>query len=119
MREYNLGEAVESTLRKLKEEGLLSTQKFYSFKSISFRPLLKHFENVGKLFVNNEMLKEYLEKQHDIYEGDRKQAWRWQIIRRSTELVMYFEATGRVDLPPYLDYLAYDKTASFFVIPSA
>jgi site-specific recombinase XerD len=117
MREYDLGVMVESTLHKLKEEGVLSTQKFYSFKSMGFRPLLKHFEDAGNLLVSDEMLKEYLEKQHDTYKGDRKQAWRWQIIRRSTEFVMYFVATGRVDLPPLPKWNKRD--CLFYVEPTA
>ena len=117
MGEYDLGVMVESTLRKLKEEEVLSTQKLYSFRSMGFRPLLKHFENAGNLLVNNEMLKEYLENQHDIYKGDRKRAWRWQIIRRSTELIMYFVATGRVDLPPLPKWNKRD--CLFYVEPTA
>ena len=100
MKEYDISVMTELILRKLKSEGVLSTQKYYSLKSMGFRPLLKHFESVGNLFVNNDMLKKYLEKQYDIYKGNRKQAWRWQIIRRGAELIMYFVATGRVDLPP-------------------
>ena len=117
MGEYDLGVMVESTLRKLKEEEVLSTQKLYSFRSMGFRPLLKHFENAGNLLVNNEMLKEYLENQHDIYKGDRKRAWRWQIIRRSTELIMYFVTTGRVDLPPLPKWNKRD--CLFYVEPTA
>ena len=100
MREYDLGIMVELALRKLKIEGVMSSQKLYSIKSMGFRPLLRHFENAGKLLVNDDMLKDYLETQHDIYKGDKKQKSRWQAIRRSAELTMYFVATGRVDLPP-------------------
>ena len=100
MNEYDLSVIIESALHKLEEEEVLGKQTFHSFKSIGFRSLLKHFESGGNLSVDNEMLKEYLETQHDLLMGERKQAWRWQIIRRSTELVMYFVKTGRVDLPP-------------------
>jgi site-specific recombinase XerD len=100
VRKYELSAMVELALRKLKSEGVFSTQKLYSYKSIGFRPLLRHFESTGKLIVNDDMLKSYLEDRHGIYKDDKKQAWRWHIIRRSTELLMYFVATGRVDLPP-------------------
>lgn len=86
MREYDLGAMIESALRKLKDEGAISTQKLYSFKSMGFRPLLKHFESAGDTFVDDDMLKSYLEEQYEKYRGDKKQSWRWQIIRRSTEL---------------------------------
>jgi len=117
MREYDLGVMTELALRKLKSEGTLSLQKLYSLKSMGFRPLLKHFESIGNLFVNNDMLKDYLEKQYDIYKGERKQAWRWQIIRRSAELIMYFVATGRVDLPPLPRWNKRD--CLFYVDPTA
>jgi site-specific recombinase XerD len=117
MEEYDLGVMVESTLRKLEEEGVLSKNKLCSFKGAGFRPLLKHFENVGSLLVNNEMLKEYLENQHEIYKGDKKRAWRWQIIRRSAELTMFFAATGRVDLPPLPKWNKRD--CLFYVEPTA
>jgi len=100
MIKYDVGAMSESVLRGLKSEGNLSKQKLYSLKSIGFRPLLKHFEDVGSFTVDDEMVKGYIEKQHDIYAGDRRQAWRWQLIRRSAELIMYFVATGRTDLPP-------------------
>ena len=99
MIKYDVSVMVELALRKLKEESVLSTQKLYSIKSIGFRPLLRHFESVDNLFVDESMLKEFLEKQYGIYK-DKKQAWRWKSIRWSTELLMYFAATGRVDLPP-------------------
>jgi site-specific recombinase XerD len=117
MREYDLGVMTELALRKLKSEGILSTQKLYSLKSMGLRPLLKHFECIGNLFVNNDMLKDYLDKQYDTYKGDRKQAWRWQIIRRSAELIMYFVATGRVDLPPLPRWNKRD--CLFYVEPTA
>jgi len=100
MNRFDVGAMTELVLCKLKSEGVWSTQKLYSLKSIGFRPLLKHFENKGSHSVDDEMVKDYLEKQHDIYKGDRRQAWRWKLIRRSAELLMYFAATGQVDMPP-------------------
>jgi len=108
---------VELALRKLKSEGILSTQKLYSIKSMGFRPLLKHFENDGKPIVNDEMLKDYLEKQYGIYKGDKKQKSRWQEIRRSAELIMHFVATGRVDLPRLPKWNKRD--CLFYVEPTA
>ena len=39
---------------------------------------MRHFEDVGSFSVDEDMVKGYLEKQHDIYKGDRKHAWRWK-----------------------------------------
>jgi len=99
MRRYDVSVMAELALRKIKDEGVLSTQKLYSFKSIGIRPLLKHFEDIGDFFVDKDKLNSYLEKQYETYKGNRKQAWRWQLIRRGAELIMYFVSTGRVDLP--------------------
>jgi len=117
MSEYDVGTMAESVMCKLKSEGVWSKHKIHSLKSIGIRPLLKHFEDVGSFSVNDEMVKEYLEKQHDIYECDRRQAWRWQLIRRSAELIMYFVATGRVDLPPLPKWNKRD--CLFYVEPTA
>jgi len=78
---------------------------------------LKHFEDVGSYFVDDDILKDYLEKQYDIYKDDRKQTWRWQLIRRSAELIMYFVATGQVDLPPLPKWNKRD--CLFYVEPTA
>ena len=95
MRKYDVEKVAELVMSKLTSEGIWSTQKRYSLKSIGLRPLLKHFENVGSYSVDNDMVKSYLEEQYDIYKGDRKQAWRWKLMRRGSELIMYFAATGK------------------------
>ena len=100
MKTFDVNVMAELALRRLKSEGGFSSNKFSSIKTIGFRPILKHFESIGNVIVDNDMLRGFLEKQYDNYKGNRKQAWRWQLIRRSTELIMYFAATGRVDLPP-------------------
>ena len=117
MREYDLCIMVELALRKLKSEEVMSTHKFYSLKSMGFRPLLKYFDNGGAPIVSDDMLKDYLEKQYDIYKGDKKQKSRWQAIRRSAELIMHFASTGRVDLPPLPKWNKRD--CQFYVEPTA
>ena len=117
MKKYDVGTIAESVLCRLKSEGVWTKQKLYSLKSIGLRPLLKHFEDGGSYSVDDEMVKDYLEKQHYIYEGDRRQAWRWQLIRRSAELIMYFVATDRVDLPPLPKWNKRD--CLFYVEPTA
>ena len=117
MTKYDLGAMSDLVMCRLKSEGVWSKQKLYSLKSMGIRPLLKHFENVGSFSVDDEMVKDYLEKQHDIYEGNRRQAWRWQLIRRSAELIIYFNATGRVDLPPLPKWNKRD--CLFYVEPTA
>ncbi len=117
MKKYDVGRTTELVMSKLKSEGDWHTQKLYSLKSTGFRPLLRHFESVGSFVVDDGMVKTYLEAQHEIYEGDRKKAWRWTWIRRGAELVMYFAATGRVDLPPLPKWNKRD--CLFYVEPTA
>jgi len=97
---FDVSVIAELVLRKLNNEGILSARNISSIKTIGFRTLLKHFESVGNFIVDNDMLRDFLEKQYDSYKDNKKLAWRWKLIRRSTELIMYFAATGRVDLPP-------------------
>jgi len=99
MRKFDLGIIAELAYRKLKSEGVMSSNKLSSYKTIGFRTSLKYFENIGDLSVDKEILRKFLENQYEIYKGDKKLKWRWQLIKRSTELLIYFAATGRVDLP--------------------
>jgi site-specific recombinase XerD len=117
MKKYDVGEIAGLVMDKLKSEGVWSKQKLYSLKSIGFRPLLKNFEDSGGLLVDDSMMKNYLDKQHDIYKGDRKRAWRWQLIRRGAELIMYYVKTGQVDLPPLPKWNRRD--CLFYVEPTA
>ena len=100
MRAYELSVIADLAVRKLKSEGGLSSNKISSTKTIGFRATLKHFESIGNVIIDNDMLRGFLEKQYSIYKDDKKLAWRWKLIRNSTELLMYFAATGRVDMPP-------------------
>ena len=97
---FDVNVAAEAVLKKLKSEEVWSKQKLYTLKSVGIRPLLKNFENAGSFTVDADIVKEYLEKQYEVCKGNRKQTWRWQFIRRGAELILYFMATGRVDLPP-------------------
>lgn len=117
MKKYDVGEIAGLVMGRLKSEGVWSTQKLYSLKSIGFRPLLKHFEDSGSLLIDDSMVENYLKKQHDIYKGDRKQAWRWTWIRRGAELIMYFAKTGHVDLPHLPKWNRRD--CLFYVEPTA
>jgi site-specific recombinase XerD len=117
MKKYDVSAMSEEILCELKNEGVWSTQKLYTLKSIGFRPLLKHLESIDDSLADNDMLKGYLEEQHDVYGGNRKQAWRWKWIRRGAELIMYYVATGRVDLPPLPKWNKRD--CLFYVEPTA
>jgi site-specific recombinase XerD len=96
---FDVSIMVELALHKLKSEGVMSGKKLSSYKTIGFRAVLKHFEEIGDLYVDKDILKDFLEYQHGVYKDDKKQAWRWKLIRRSTELLIFFASTGRVDLP--------------------
>jgi len=99
MKKFDVSVIAELALRKLKSEKTFSVQKISQIKTIGFRALLNHFESVGNLLVNNDILRNFLEKQYVSYKDDKNLVKRWQTIRRSAELLMYFATTGRVDLP--------------------
>lgn len=117
MREYDVRIMAESALCKLRTEGVWKTKTLYSLKSVGFRPLLKHFEGVGNLIADDDKIKQFLERQYEIYKGEKKQVWRWKLIRRGAELIMYFAATGRVDLPHLPKWNKRD--CLFYVEPTA
>jgi|GEM_PF-6295553 len=98
---YNVSVLAEEVLHKLKSE---EVKRISSIKNFGFRVIIQHFESIGNLFVDNYTLREYLEKQHEVYSGDKKIAWRWSQLRRGAELLMYFAATGKVDMPPLPDW---------------
>jgi site-specific recombinase XerD len=100
MKTFDVGAIAELALYKLQNEGALSASNFSLYKTIGFRTILKHFESIGNLCVDNDVLRRFIEGQYDIYKNDKKLAWRWERIRRSTELLMYFASTGRIDMPP-------------------
>ena len=116
MAAFDVNIITELVIHKLKSEGVMSTHKLYSFKSIGFRTILKHFENTGQSCVDNDMFYRFLEEQYEIYKGNRKLAWRWQLIRRSAELLMYFAATGKVAMPPLPRWTKRD--CQFYVEPT-
>jgi len=99
MKKFDLGIIAELAYRKLKSDGVMKGNKLSTYKTIGFRASLKHFENIGDLTVNKEILRKFLESQYEIYKDNKSQTHRWQIIKRSTELLIYFAETGRVDLP--------------------
>lgn len=100
MKKFDLSIIAELAYRKLKSDGVMQGNKLSAYKTIGFRASLKHFENIGNLNVDKEILRKFLESQYEIYKDDKKRKSRWQLIKRSTELLIYFAATGRVDLPP-------------------
>jgi site-specific recombinase XerD len=97
---FDVSIIAELALYKLQNEGALSASNLSLYKTIGFRTILKHFESIGNLCVDNDVLRRFIEGQYDIYKNEKKLAWRWERIRRSTELLMYFASTGRIDMPP-------------------
>jgi len=81
---YELSVIADLAVRKLKSEGGLSSNKISSIKTIGFRAALKHFESVGNVIVDNDMLRGFLEKQYCIYKDDKELAWRWKYIRENS-----------------------------------
>jgi site-specific recombinase XerD len=100
MKTFNVSIVADQVLLKLREEGALTPNKLSSVKNVGFRTIVNHFKSRGNLTVDNEILRGFLEKQHDAFCGDKKRSWRWQILRRSAELLMHFAVTGRIDMPP-------------------
>jgi site-specific recombinase XerD len=117
MKKFDLGIIAELAYHKLKSEGVMSGQKLSSYKTVGFRTAIKHFESIGDMYVDKDILRKFLESQYEIYKDDRKRQSRWQLIKRSTELLIYFAATGRVDLPQQRKWTKRD--CKLYVEPSA
>jgi len=117
MKKFDIIIIAELAYHKLKSEGVMSANKLSSYKTIGFRTAIKYFENIGDLNVNKEILRQFLESEYEIYKGDKKRKWRWQLIKRSTEMLIYFAATGRVDLPRQSRWTKRD--CQLYVEPSA
>lgn len=100
MNTFDVNAIAEQVLCKLGSEKQLSSEHLSAIKRIGIGPALKHFASIGSTIVNNGMLRGFLEKQHEAYTDSKKPAWRWQLLRRGTEMLMYFAETGSVDMPP-------------------
>jgi site-specific recombinase XerD len=99
MKKFDVSLIAELAYHKLKSEGVMKGNKLSAYKTIGFRTAIKHFESIGDLIVDKDIVRKYLESQYEIYKDDKKRKCRWQLIKRSAELLIYFAATGRVDLP--------------------
>jgi hypothetical protein len=100
MKSFDVSVIAELAIRKLKSEGKYSSNKISRIKTTGFRTVIEYFERTGNLIVDNKKLRVFLEEQYEFYKDDPKLTERWQVIRRSTELLMYFAPTGKVDMPP-------------------
>lgn len=100
MIKYNVSIVSEMMLAKLKAETSLTHTKLYRMRTVGLGTIIRHFEKVGNMMVDKEILRDFLEAYHtEHYADDRQTVQRWRAIRRAAELLIYFSETGRVDLP--------------------
>jgi site-specific recombinase XerD len=99
MEAFDIRDMSRRALRKLEEEGV-NKRKIHRYESVGFRTVILYFEGLGLTDAGDDLLREFLEKQYEASKNDGKLTWRWRTIRRSVELMKYFAATGRVDMPP-------------------
>jgi len=100
MFKYDVSVVGEMMLAKLKMEGNLTHSKLFRMRTIGLGTILRHFETVGSMMVDKQILRDFLEKYHaEHHANDKRANPRWKAIRRAAELLIYFSETGRVDLP--------------------
>lgn len=97
MRTINLKDAVEESLRLLKEGGA-SNKTYEAYQTTGFGVILRHFTALALTNVDSAMLDAFVVQQRELYERGEFSTWKWRLVRRGCELLKCFAKTGKVDL---------------------
>lgn len=94
---FNLQEVAEQSLRLLAQGGS-STKTVKEYRTTGFGAAIRHFTRQGILDVSAEMLDAFVLEQRELFERGKFSEWKWQLVRRGSELLKHFAQTGTVEL---------------------
>lgn len=94
---FNLKLATEQSLRLLKQSGS-SAKTVKVYQTTGFGAIIRHFTRQGVLDVTTEMLDTFVLEQRERFERGEFSKWKWELVRRGSELLKHFAQTGTVEL---------------------
>lgn len=99
MEKFNLQEKVDEILNQLRQYGA-SPKKLKDYRSTGFGNMLRYYKRNGITEVDLHMLDTYLKDMYLAYSSGDFSKWKWQLLRRSCELLKLFVTTGSVSMKP-------------------
>lgn len=101
---FDVNVTAELLIQKLKLEKPIAEYSISTCRTIGLRTMTTYFKDIDKVWIDKEDSRNYLEHQYELfYKDDPSLVWRWKIIRRSAELLVYFATTGMSICPLYRD----------------
>lgn len=97
MEKFNLQEKVDEILNQLRKYGA-SSKKLKNYRSTGFGNMLRYYKRNGITEVDLHMLDTYLKDMHLAHTAEEFSTWKWQLLRRSCELLKLFVTTRNVEM---------------------
>lgn len=97
MENFNVKEAAEQSLRLLEQSGA-SVKTLKEYRQTGFGAIIRYFSRQGSLDVSADMLDVFVLEQRKQFEHGGFSEWKWRIVRRGSELLKHYAATGTVEL---------------------
>mgnify|MGYP007107734376 CR=1 FL=1 len=82
-------------LELLSNQGM-SEKSLHAYTHTGFGCVTRHFQAEGISCVSHEMLDRFLLEQRELFEQGAFSGWKWRLLRRSCELLMYCAAKDSV-----------------------
>lgn len=93
-----LGATAQRALELLDDAGM-SEGGIHDYTHTGFGGILRHFHRKGILYVTEEMLDTFLLEQRACLNQGKISQWKWNLLRRSCELLKQCAAADSIDLP--------------------
>lgn len=99
MDKFNLQKTANQILEQLSLQPV-NEKKLREYRTIGFGNMIRYFENKAINDISLNMLDIYLQDMHLAYSSEDFSTWKWQLLRRSCELLKLFVTTGSVSMKP-------------------
>lgn len=99
MEHVDVKNLVNQTLDALKRAGA-GKKKLKNYKYCGFGPLLRYFGNNEVFSYSTDVVDDFISHIRSEYEHGKISRWKWNIVRRSAELLEQFHKTDSVEMAP-------------------
>lgn len=99
MDKFNLIKTANQILEQLSLHQV-NEKKLREYRTIGFGNMIQYFENNDINDINLNMLDTYLQDMYLAHSSGDFSKWKWQLLRRSCELLKLFVTTGSVAMKP-------------------
>ncbi len=91
--------AITRRVLELLSEGGMSEGGIHDYTHTGFGGILRYFHGKGMLYATAEMLDAFLLEQRTLLNQGKISQWKWNLLRRSCELLKQCAAEDSIDLP--------------------